>query len=213
GGQAGRAPARRQRHAHHDASASAALHSALRAGDPAGAAYSAGAGRCGVRVDRGTDHQGAPVATGRAPRCLARFIIGSRVEMMNALLDELEAELGAQGLLRQDISARHSQDWSAEPGLAPGAVLRPASAQEVAAALRLCNAYGQPLVIQGGLTGLSGGAVPRAGELALSLERLSGVEEIDAASMTMTVKAGTPLQAVQQAAEAAGFVFPLDLGA
>ena len=68
-------------------------------------------------------------------------------------------------------------------------------------------------MVQGGLTGLCGGATPQDEEVALSLERLSGIEELDQASMTMTVLAGTPLQAIQDAADAAGFLFPLDLGA
>ncbi|NWG73320.1 MAG: FAD-binding oxidoreductase, partial [Rubrivivax sp.] len=42
---------------------------------------------------------------------------------------------------------------------------------------------------------------------------LSGIEEIDPAMATMTVRAGTPLEAVQKAAEEAGFLVPLDLGA
>jgi FAD/FMN-containing dehydrogenase len=68
-------------------------------------------------------------------------------------------------------------------------------------------------VPQGGLTGLCGGARPEAGWVALSLERMVGVEEIDPASATMTVRAGTPLEAVQRAAAEAGFLFALDLGA
>ena len=49
--------------------------------------------------------------------------------------------------------------------------------------------------------------------MALSLERLNGVEEIDTVMGTMTVLAGTPLADIQAAAEAAGLYFPLDLGA
>ena len=66
---------------------------------------------------------------------------------------------------------------------------------------------------QGGLTGLAGGACLVGGEVALSLERMRGIEQIDSVSATMTVLAGTPLQVVQDAADAAGFLFPLDLGA
>jgi FAD/FMN-containing dehydrogenase len=68
-------------------------------------------------------------------------------------------------------------------------------------------------VVQGGMTGLAGGAHPRAGEIALSLERLRGVEEVDAASGTLTALAGTPLAEVQAAAEAAGLLCGIDLGA
>ena len=92
-------------------------------------------------------------------------------------------------------------------------MLRPGDTQGLSKALALCNAAGQPLVIQGGMTGLSGGATPRQGEWALSLERLRGIVELDPDSMTITARAGTPLEAVQQAAEEAGFILPLDLGA
>lgn len=63
------------------------------------------------------------------------------------------------------------------------------------------------------MTGLAGGAVPRASDIALSLERLRGIEEIDPAAATLSVWAGTTLEEIQQAALNAGFVFPLDLGA
>ena len=79
--------------------------------------------------------------------------------------------------------------------------------------MRICHRHGVAVVPQGGLTGLCGGARAAPDQIALSLERLVGVEEIDAASATMTVRAGTPLEAVQQAADAAGFFCPLDLGA
>ena len=65
---------------------------------------------------------------------------------------------------------------------------------------------------QGGLTGLCRGASPEAGWVAISLERMTGIEEIDPAATTMTVKAGTPLETIQKAADEAGFFFPLDLG-
>lgn len=133
---------------------------------------------------------------------------------MNELLSELQAELGpANVLLTPDIPARYTHDWSAERAETPAAVVRPASTKEVSRVLALCNRHGQPVVVQGGLTGLCGGAIPRPGELALSLERLCGIEELDRDAMTMTVKAGTPLEAVQQAAADAGLAFPLDLGA
>ena len=79
--------------------------------------------------------------------------------------------------------------------------------------MRLCHEHGQAVVPQGGLTGLCGGARAIDGAVALSLERLVGIDEIDPSSATITVRAGTPLQAVQQAADDAGFFFPLDLGA
>jgi FAD/FMN-containing dehydrogenase len=111
------------------------------------------------------------------------------------------------------VPDRSRVDFSHENACAPLAVLRPASTDEVAAILRECHRARQRVVIQGGLTGLAGGATPQPDEVAISLERLTGIEQIDRAAQTMTVRAGTPLQAVQQAAADAGYLFPLDLGA
>ena len=59
------------------------------------------------------------------------------------------------------IEARHQSDWSGAPAVRPLALLRPADTQGVAAALRLCHAHRVPVVPQGGLTGLAGGAMPQ----------------------------------------------------
>ncbi|HEY8520161.1 MAG TPA: FAD-binding oxidoreductase [Gammaproteobacteria bacterium] len=134
--------------------------------------------------------------------------------MSERVIEELIGRLGRDAVLVGEAAGpRHRVDWSGENPCPPVAVLRPRSTDEVAAALAICSAARQPVVVQGGLTGLSGGATPRPGEIALSLERMSGIEEIDRASQTLTALAGTPLQAVQQAAADAGYLFPLDLGA
>jgi FAD/FMN-containing dehydrogenase len=126
----------------------------------------------------------------------------------------LREALGAQVvMLPEEFGERRVEDWSGLPGAVPLALIRPRDTQEVAAALAICTRHAQPVVTQGGLTGLAGGANLRGGEVALSLERMNRIVEIDAVSGTMTVEAGTPLQVVQEAASAAGFYFPLDLGA
>ncbi|HEY5623725.1 MAG TPA: FAD-binding oxidoreductase [Gammaproteobacteria bacterium] len=133
---------------------------------------------------------------------------------MNEIASTLAELLGDDSVIRNgDISERYAVDVSGENARKPIAVVLPRSTEEVATILRACSAAEQRVVIQGGMTGLSGGATPQDAELALSLERLGGIESIDADAMTMTVKAGTPLQTIQEAAEEAGLLFPLDLGA
>ena len=133
---------------------------------------------------------------------------------MNDAIKQLIQELGPDVILTgADISEKYHADSSGETAHAPVAVARPASTEQVSDILRTCSAANQKIVVQGGLTGLCGGAIPQGEEIALSLERLNGIEELDAESMTMTVLAGTPLQSIQDAAEDAGFLFPLDLGA
>ncbi|MCB1379457.1 MAG: FAD-binding oxidoreductase [Alphaproteobacteria bacterium] len=131
-----------------------------------------------------------------------------------SLIDDLAAALGKGTILtEQAMGGRHRSDMSGAGQAAPMAVIRPRTVEEVSAVLRLCNAAGHPVIAQGGMTGLAGGANPCGGEIAISLELLRGIEEIDAASATMTVRAGTPLEVCQQAAADAGLFLALDLGA
>lgn len=127
---------------------------------------------------------------------------------------DLQQALGAEVVLVGDaVEVRYHTDWSGTPPVAPWALVRPRSTEEVSTALRLCHAHRVPVVPQGGLTGLAGGAVPVQGCVALSLERMSAIEDINARSAVMQVQAGATLQAVQEAAVEAGLVFGVDLGA
>ncbi|MGE4335630.1 MAG: FAD-binding oxidoreductase [Pigmentiphaga sp.] len=130
------------------------------------------------------------------------------------LVDHLETALGPDVVARGDrLPERRFHDWSGLPGTPPLVLLRPRTTDEVATALRLCHAARQSVVPQGGLTGLAGGANLRhAGEIALSLERMTALQ-LDSVGGTLTAEGGVSLQAVQEAAEAAGHWFPLDLGA
>jgi FAD/FMN-containing dehydrogenase len=128
-------------------------------------------------------------------------------------LSQLQRKLGAQAvLLGEDIPARNGNDWSASLPQTPLAVVRPVDAAGVSDAVLACRKAGLCYVPQGGLTGLCRGAAPEAGWVAISLERMVGIEEIDPASATMTVRAGTSLETIQKAADECGLFFPLDLG-
>ncbi|MGF6767592.1 FAD/FMN-containing dehydrogenase [Paraburkholderia sp. GAS199] len=132
------------------------------------------------------------------------------VDVVRALRDALGADIVS---LPDEFSGRKHADWSRTPSADPVVLIRPRNTDHVVTAMKICHRYAQPVVTQGGLTGLAGGACMLGGEVAMSLERMSGIESIDTIGATMTVLAGTPLQTVQEAAESAGFMFPLDLGA
>jgi FAD/FMN-containing dehydrogenase len=131
--------------------------------------------------------------------------------MTTAVLDALRTELGAAVLAGSDVPDRNASDATLLPPTRPLAVVRPATTEQVSATLRICHAHGQAVVLQGGMTGLAGAAHPHAGEIALSLERMVGVEAVDGLAGTLTALAGTPLQIVQQAADDAGFQCGIDL--
>lgn len=127
-----------------------------------------------------------------------------------ALLDSLGEDVVQFG---EQIAHRRNADWSGVPAAQPLALLRPRTTQQVSQALAICHQYRQPVVVQGGLSGLAGGACTQERDIALSLERMNAIEEADEVSGTMTVQAGVILQAVQERAAAMGMMFPLDLGA
>ena len=91
-------------------------------------------------------------------------------------------------------------------------VLRPANTEDIAKAVAVCAEHGVSIVPLGGNTGLVGGGVASGG-IILSLERLNKIIGVDALNHTMTVEAGCVLANIQTAAQDAGCLFPLSLGA
>ena len=132
------------------------------------------------------------------------------------LLDRLAALLGPRGLLTEAAALEpYLADWRALYHGRTPCVLRPADTAELARAVALCAEAGVPLVPQGGNTSMVGGATPDEGgrQVVLSLARLNRIRDIDPLDMTMTAEAGVVLKAAQDAAEEAGCLFPLSLGA
>ncbi|WP_241730114.1 FAD-binding oxidoreductase [Pseudomonas sp. SST3] len=125
----------------------------------------------------------------------------------------MHAAFGADQVLLGEATERYLHDWSGIGAKSALAVLRPRSTEELCALMELCHAHDQPVIPQGGLSGLVGGAVPRGGEVLVSLERMNRIEKIDTESGTVTVEAGAVLQNVQEACREAGALLAIDLGA
>src|SRR6478736_1758220 len=135
-------------------------------------------------------------------------------DIMNAAVQDLLATLGPD--LVRTGNAIPERNWADQVGLPPQrpiALVLPRTTEDVSKALEICHRHRQPVVTQGGMTGLAGGAHPGEGEVTLSLERMVGIEEVDTASNTLTALSGTPLYLIQQAAEDAGLMCGIDLGA
>jgi FAD/FMN-containing dehydrogenase len=132
-----------------------------------------------------------------------------------ALLEALAAAVGGAQVLAEGDRSAWEVDWRRRWRGRALAVVRPGSTAEVAAVVKACAAHGASLVPQGGNTGMVGGGVPDTSgtQVVLSLARMNRVRTLDAANGTLTVEAGCVLQAVQQAARDAGFLFPLSLAA
>jgi FAD/FMN-containing dehydrogenase len=130
---------------------------------------------------------------------------------MSDVLDELRPVLGPGGVLEGADAADLAKGPWTRLGV-PAAILRPRSTEEVSRILKAAHRAGAGIVPWGGRTGLVDGAYAQ-GAIALSLERMNAIEEIDATSATMRVQAGCVLQTACEAAEAQDLMLPLDLGA
>ena len=135
------------------------------------------------------------------------------------LLDSLRRIVGDTNVLTHDDPAADlsawEQDWRKRVRGTALAVVRPGSTQQVADVVKACAAAGASIVPQGGNTGLVVGSTPdnSGTQVVLSLQRMSAVRAVDPGNSTITVEAGCVLQNLQTAAEQAGFLFPLSLGA
>ncbi|MGA2776086.1 MAG: FAD-binding oxidoreductase [Steroidobacteraceae bacterium] len=154
----------------------------------------------------------APICAGNAedPRSAARVEPDSAVDL---LIRELGSDVVTVGA---EVDPRYFTAYNEPPGIRPRSLVRANSVAQIARVLEICNRLGQPIVPQGGLTGLARGAVPVQAEhreIVVALERYAGVEEIDTDAATVTVRAGTVLQSLQQQVDEAGFSLGIDLGA
>jgi FAD/FMN-containing dehydrogenase len=109
------------------------------------------------------------------------------------------------------IDEKYLQDWSGTRYGTPSGVALPRNTAEVAALLRESHETRTAVAIQGGRTGVSGGAAPGDGELVVSLERLNRIEEFDPIAGIAVVGAGVILENLQRQVEAQGWMFPIDL--
>lgn len=131
-------------------------------------------------------------------------------------IDRFKSAIGVAGVMddASDMGAYLVDERKIFSGRA-SAVLRPASAQEVAKIVSICKEAGIGIVPQGGNTGLCGGSVPdqSGGQVVLSLSRMNRIRDLDPVNYTLTAEAGCVLADVQSAAREAGRLFPLSLAA
>ena len=128
-----------------------------------------------------------------------------------AVLERLKDALGPDGWTDDpERIAPKLVEWRGRWRGATPMLLLPRTAQEVAAAVRICAETGTAVTPQGGGTGLVGGQIPQ-GEVLLSTGRLRAVREVAPADDAVVVEAGATLAEVQAAAAGADRYFPLSL--
>jgi glycolate oxidase len=125
--------------------------------------------------------------------------------------DAVAAALAADAVVREPEQLRtYECDALTGHRAVPELVVLPASTKEVQAVVRACHAHGVPFVARGAGTGLSGGALPVAGGVVISVARMNRVLEVDLESARLTVEPGVTNLDVSRAVDAAGFFYAPD---
>src|ERR1700722_18900452 len=137
---------------------------------------------------------------------------------MDTLLAELAEIAGPEHVLTDpDLVAGYTTDWTRRFSGAARAVIRPADAAQVAAALLACSRHGVPVVPRGGNPGLVGGGVPASaaggGAVVLSARRLRRLDPVDPLSGQVTAGAGVTIAELRAHAARAGLEYGVDLAA
>jgi len=120
-----------------------------------------------------------------------------------ALADELRGIVGKSYVIYGDpermIDYAHDEVPGSEHAHMPEAVVKPASAAEISAIMRLANRERVPVTPRGAGSGLSGGAVPVLGGIVLSLERMNRILEIDLENLVAVVEPGAITNDISEA--------------
>jgi glycolate oxidase len=126
------------------------------------------------------------------------------------LLRELQSLLGASAVLSlPEELLMYEYDGSIEKSQ-PDAVVFPSTAEHVSQIVKLANKYDVPIVGRGAGTGLSGGAIPRAGGVLLVFARMNRVLSVDYENLRATVQPGLVNAELTRAVEHAGLYFAPD---
>ncbi len=116
--------------------------------------------------------------------------MGASIESVHVLRASLGALVGNR--------ARPAEEADAVAGVRPRVVVEPRDEEEVAAVLAFADREGLKVLVRGGGTQLGMGFPPSAGDVLLSTALLDGVVEHNPQDLTVIVRAGMPLAALQE---------------
>ena len=127
---------------------------------------------------------------------------------------KLEAIVGRENVLESQLDRFGcSYDSSFVPfsrDNQPDVVVRPITTEEVSAVMALANSHGIPVTPRGAASGRTGGSIPLAGGISLSLERMKRILELDEANMMLTVEPGVLTGDLYNFCAAKGLFYPPD---
>ena len=135
----------------------------------------------------------------------------ARTQRQAEVVRALQAVLPAHALLWQtEDTVPYECDGLTAYRQRPLVVALPEDEAQVAAVLKACHGLGVPVVARGAGTGLSGGAMPHALGVTLSLAKFNRILKIDPVSRTAVVQCGVRNLAISEAAAPYGLYYAPD---
>src|SRR3954464_6301510 len=126
-------------------------------------------------------------------------------------LDQIRAAVPAAGVISEPEQLRtYECDGLTGHRVVPALVVLAESAADVQATVRACNAHRAPFVARGAGTGLSGGALPVADGIVISVTAMNRIVEIDVERGEVVVEPGVTNLDVTRAVADAGFYYAPD---
>ncbi|WP_188936128.1 FAD-binding oxidoreductase [Puia dinghuensis] len=128
-----------------------------------------------------------------------------------SLADAFSKIVGAANVVTEaEPLQRYAHDETEELVFLPDIVLKPRTAAEISAIMRLCNEHRIPVTPRGAGTGLSGGALPHLGGVVISTERMNSILEIDERNGQVMTEPGVITEVLQDAVKEKGLFYPPD---
>ena len=146
-----------------------------------------------------------------APTASADITRAERAARQSDVVRALQAVLPAHALLwHSEDTTPYECDGLTAYRQRPLVVALPETEDQVAAVLKACHALEVPVVARGAGTGLSGGAMPHALGVTMSLAKFNRILRIDPRSRTALVQAGVRNLAISEAAAPHGLYYAPD---
>lgn len=134
-----------------------------------------------------------------------------KTKLTSRHVDEFKKIIGEKYVLIDQESLHHySHDETEDLHFLPDVVVKPRTAEEISAILKICNKEKIPVTPRGAGTGLSGGALPHLGGVVLSTERMNNIIHIDERNLQVTTEPGVITEILQTAVKEKRLFYPPD---
>ena len=113
-------------------------------------------------------------------------------------------------VVEEEALMDYSHDETEDLYFLPDIALKPRTAEEISAVLKICSRHRIPVTPRGAGTGLAGGALPQMGGVVISMERFNSILHIDERNLQVTTEPGVITEILQNAVRAKGLFYPPD---